>query len=359
MSRFTGKTVLVVGASGGIGAAVAQAFAADGASLALAARRSLPTPGLVTMETVSTHQADLTDPASLLALRDEVLAAHGKVDVVINAAGYDARKPLTEHSLDDFRRTLEVNLLGAMLVTQTFLPVMADGVILHLGGFADGRLAFPFYSADAASRAGVRAFAESVNRELALRPHPRPVVSFFAPSPADTEAERPFHPLWRQMGTAIVPVEKVAEEVVQAVARRRRVHIMGGWLTRFFAALNTVSPSLADRLLMNGYGEKMARFFGRTGSGKSDVGGRSSPWRTLGILLVIFSFVAYGFLLALPFLTLSAAGKLALAPALVASGEAAFWIGGALLGKELVARYKRYVNPRSWCVRSCNSVETQ
>jgi len=58
-------------------------------------------------------------------------------------------------------------------------------------------------------------------------------------------------------------------------------------------------------------------------------------------------------------LTLSAAGKLALAPALVASGEAAFWIGGALLGKELVARRKRYLNPRSWCVRRCNSVETQ
>ena len=348
MNRSTGKTVLVVGASGGLGAAVAQAFAADGASLALAARRSLPTPGLVTMETVSTHQADLTDPASLLALRDEVLAAHGKVDVVINAAGYDARKPLAEHSLDDFRRTLEVNLLGAMLVTQTFLPVMADGVILHLGGFADGRLAFPFYSADAASRAGVRAFAESVNRELALRPHPRPVVSFFSPSPADTEAERPFHPLWRQMGTAIVPVEKVAEAVVQAVARRRKVHIMGGWLTRFFAALNAVSPSLADRLLMNGYGEKMARFFGKTGSGKSDVGGKSSPWRTLGILLVIFSFMAYGCLLVLPFLTLSAAGKLALAPALVASGEAAFWIGGALLGKELVMRFRSYLNPCRW-----------
>jgi NAD(P)-dependent dehydrogenase (short-subunit alcohol dehydrogenase family) len=163
----------------------------------------------VTREPVSTHQADLTDPASLTALRGEVLAAHGKVDVVINAAGYDARKPLAEHSLDDFRRTLEVNLLGAMLVTQTFLAVMADGVILHLGGFADGRLAFPFHSADAAARAGLRAFAESVNRELALRPHPRPVVSFFSPSPADTEAERPFHPLWRQMGTAIVPVEKV------------------------------------------------------------------------------------------------------------------------------------------------------
>jgi NAD(P)-dependent dehydrogenase (short-subunit alcohol dehydrogenase family) len=146
MSRFTGKTVRVVSASGGIGAAVAQAFAADGASLALAARRTLPTPGRVTREPVSTHQADLTDPASLTALRDAVLAVHGRADGVVNATGYDARKSLSDHTLDDFRRTLDVNLLGAMLLTQTFLPVVGDGMIVHLGGFADGRLAFPFYA---------------------------------------------------------------------------------------------------------------------------------------------------------------------------------------------------------------------
>ena len=91
----------------------------------------------------------LTDPDSLAALRADVLAAHGRVDVVVNATGYDVRKPLAEHTLDDLRRTLDVNLLGAMLLTQTFLPVIDDGVIVHLGGFADGRLAFPFYSADA------------------------------------------------------------------------------------------------------------------------------------------------------------------------------------------------------------------
>jgi hypothetical protein len=63
------------------------------------------------------------------------------------------------------------------------------------------------------------------------------------------------------MGTAIVPVEKVAEEVVQAVARRSKVHIMGGWLTRFFAALNAVSPGLADALMMKRFGAAMDRFF--------------------------------------------------------------------------------------------------
>jgi NAD(P)-dependent dehydrogenase (short-subunit alcohol dehydrogenase family) len=267
MNCLTGKTVLVVGATGGLGAAIAQAFAAEGASLALAGRSRLPDVDLAGEAAVSPHYADLTDPVSLAALRDAVLAAHGRVDVVVNATGYDARKPLQDHTLDDFRRTLDVNLLGAMLLTQTFLSAMAEGVIVHLGGFADGRLAFRFYSADVAARAGVRAFTESVNRELALTRRPLE-ISFFSPSAADTEAERPFHPLWRQMGAKIVPPEKVAAELVEAVIRREKVHIMGGWTTRLFAALNAVSPRLADTLMMKSYGEMMSRFFGAGLSGE-------------------------------------------------------------------------------------------
>mgnify|MGYP003379065654 CR=1 FL=1 len=137
---------------------------------------------------VSRHQADLTDPGSLAALRADVLAAQGRVDVIVNA-------------------------------------VIDDGVIVHLGGFADGQLAFPFYSADAASRAGLRAFAEAANRELALAGRTA-VVSFFSPSPAATGAERPFHPLWRSLGTAIVSPDTVASELVKAVNRREKVHIM-------------------------------------------------------------------------------------------------------------------------------------
>ncbi len=266
--RFTERTVVVIGATGGLGTAIARAFAAEGAALALAGRSRLSDVELAGDVVVSRHQADLADPASLAELRDAVLARHGRVDVVVNAAGYDVRKPLADTTPDDFRRTLDVNLLGAMLLTQTFLPVMDDGVIVHLGGFADGRLAFPFYSADVASRAGLRAFAEAANRELALAGR-APVVSFFSPSPADTEAERPFHPLWRAMGTAIVSPDKVAAELVKAVDRRKKVHIMGGWTTRFFAALNAVSPRPA--LPTAGHQGEAGAGAGAGGCGRSDL----------------------------------------------------------------------------------------
>lgn len=96
-------------------------------------------------------------------------------------------------------------------------------------------------SSRAYNGAGLRAFAEAANRELALAGQ-QAIISFFSPSPADTEAERPFHPLWRALGTAIVSPDRVTAELVKAVDRRETVHIMGGWSTRFFAALNAVSP---------------------------------------------------------------------------------------------------------------------
>lgn len=346
--QFEHKTILIIGASGGLGSAIARAFAAQGADLALAARREFALPELPGAGLVTSHQADLTDLESLAALRYAVLSAHARLDGVINATGFDVRKPLAAHTLEDFQRSLNVNLLGAMLLTQTFVPVLENGVILHLGGFADGRLAFPFYSADAASRSGLRAFIESTNRELALARRPV-VVSFFSPSPADTEAERPFHPLWKQMGTQIVPVEKVAGEVLQTVLRRQKVHVMGGFVTRLFAALNAVFPDLADALMMKSYGEMMNHFF--NGKGPDDPG-RGSAWRSLGIFLVVYSFVAYGLLLAVPFVPLAAAGKVLISSLLVGSGEVTFWVGGALLGKEVVGRYKKYFNPLNWFCRS-------
>lgn len=75
-------------------------------------------------------------------------------------------------------------------------------------------------------------------------------------------------------------------------------------------------------------------------------------WRwgqTLGILLILLSFVLYGLLLSLPVLPLEGGMKPMLALILVGGGEATFWIGGLFVGKEL---YQRYLNPYRWVCRS-------
>ncbi len=82
-------------------------------------------------------------------------------------------------------------------------------------------------------------------------------VAFFSPSPADTEAERPFHPLWRKMGVSIMPVEKVAEDLLKTIEKKKTVRIMGGMSTILFAKLNSISPKLADAIMMKKYGKML------------------------------------------------------------------------------------------------------
>jgi hypothetical protein len=70
--------------------------------------------------------------------------------------------------------------------------------------------------------------------------------------------------------------------------------------------------------------------------------------RWLGVGLVALSFVLYGGLLVLPFLPWGTELKILLAPTLVILGEVAFWLGALILGKAVVARYRRYFDPRQW-----------
>lgn len=337
------KVVVVIGASGGLGRVIARVFSSEDVQVVLAARSNSTLEALADFQTMI-HEVDIVDMASVCALRDAVLERYGRVDVVVNAAGYDVRKPFELYTPEEMRRTLDVNLLGAMQITYAFLQDMTKGMIVHLGGFADGRLAFPYYAADVASRAGVASFVEALNRELRLEGKPVRLM-YFSPSPADTEAERPFHALWRQMGTRIVSPEQVAAELRRAIFQKKERHIMGGALVGLFAKLNAAFPKLADVLLMNSYGRQLQMFFSTAMLTET----KTSLAMQAGVSLVIFSFLLYGVIFSLPWLPLTLASKLALTPVLVGVSEAAFWIGGILAGKEVVNRYRRWLDPRSWC----------
>ena len=292
-NRFQDKVVVIVGSTGGLGSAFAQAFATEGAKLVLTGRDTerLNTLAAELSVNAQTVLMDLTDPASLSALRDFVSETFGRVDIVVNAAGVDVRKPIENHSLSDFRRALDVNLMGAFLLTQTFLPLMREqnnGVIVHVGGFADGRLAFPYYSADVATRAGLFSFVESLNRELKMEGS-QVVIAYFSPYAADTKAEQPFHPIWREMGLTIMPKEKVAAALLNTIEKRKQVHIMGGISTVLFAKLNSVWPRLADSLLLNHYGSILKRFL--AAESKTAPIQKSTPVRWIGIGLIALSFL--------------------------------------------------------------------
>lgn len=353
-----GKHVIIVGATGGLGEGIAKRYYELGANVLLVGRN---TEKLNKLDFGSNVELDVTNPDAYTEFVDKVKLWSDSVDIIVNATGCDVRKKLSDHEEQDIDRLVDVNIKGMIRLTRSLLPVMkksADSRILHIGGFADGGLAFPFYSVDVATRSATYAFVEAMNRELAVLKHPMK-IQYFCPSPADTEAERPYHKLWRDMGTKIESVEDVAERIVNHTVSKKTNHIMGGFMTSFFTKLNSLSPKLADTLMIKKYGQMLYDYFYPSETLDNIAAGtstelvkpkKSGHWLTkMAIVFVILSFVLYGLLGAVPFVPCTLTEKAGISAGLVASGEAVWWIGLLILGKEVMQKYRKYLNPCNWC----------
>jgi short-subunit dehydrogenase len=258
---FAGHAVAVVGATGGLGEAIARALHREGADVVLLARDPRKLTALADELDVQSCCVDLH---SMVSMEAAVLAL-GPQDAVVFATGCDVRKSLREHAERDVRHLLDVNLYGPILLTRLMLSRMRPGgVIAHLGGFGDGRLALPYYSVDVATRAGIAAFCESLNRELVLEDR-NLTVSYLCPEPADTPAERMYAPLWASMGSQVVSPATVADFVLEALQARRRRAIMGHqtWL---LAKVNALWPEAADGVALRRVGRLLRRAFARRGA---------------------------------------------------------------------------------------------
>ncbi|MEQ8676207.1 MAG: SDR family NAD(P)-dependent oxidoreductase [Aggregatilineales bacterium] len=260
---FTDKVVVIFGATGGLGEAIARALHQHGASLMLVGRKAEQLQ-LIAAQLGNRNAyvlADITQPQEIDDTVTTTVARFGRIDMVINATGFDVRKPLLAHTESEIQQTININLTGSIHITHAFLPhfiAQNQGIIVHLGGFGDGRLAFPFYSVDVASRAGLHGFIESVNRELRQMKH-AVHVKYFGPTTADTEAERPYQPLWQEMGVNIVPPEQIAKALLSAIANNKSVHVMG-FGARALTLLNAISPCMADVLILNKYGKLLKKY---------------------------------------------------------------------------------------------------
>lgn len=250
---YAGKRVAVLGATGGLGAAIAHALRREGAEVVALARDPSRLDEPLREGAI---QADVTSAASLAAAAERL----EPVDTLVVATGADVCKDLAAHSAADIATILEVNLAGTILTTQAFLPVVKDGgTIGILGGFGDGRLALPYCSVDVASRAGVAGFCEAMNRELPLEG--RDVrLSYICPAPADAEAERAYAELWTKLRSPPAPPERVADFVIATLLQRRGVAVMGrrNWL---IAWVDKLSPYVADRLWLRRAGRLLRDTF--------------------------------------------------------------------------------------------------
>lgn len=173
---LTGKTALVLGGTSGIGHALALGLAEAGADVVASSRRSeqvaetaakIRALGRQTLECVS----DVTDRASLLALREEILRQFGKLDILINCAGVTRRAPTLHFPEEEWSRILETNLTGTLRACQVFAEPMLErgyGRIVNIASLTTF-VAFFEVAAYAASKAAVGSLTQSLAVEWSRR----------------------------------------------------------------------------------------------------------------------------------------------------------------------------------------------
>jgi NAD(P)-dependent dehydrogenase (short-subunit alcohol dehydrogenase family) len=164
------KTAIVTGASAGIGEATCLALVDKGFTVYAVARRAdrmahLADKGIVPVS------ADVTDDASMVALVDKVVSETGRVDVLVNNAGYGSYGALEEVPMDEARRQFDVNIFGLARLTQLVLPHMrsqGSGRIINISSVG-GRIWEPLGAWYHATKFAVEGLSDSLRAEL--RPH--------------------------------------------------------------------------------------------------------------------------------------------------------------------------------------------
>ena len=200
----TTKAALVTGGAGGLGRAAAQRLRSEG----------------VRVTTLDIHGADacadVTDERALRQIRDEI----GPVDILVNAAGIvGPNKPLTETTTEEWRRVLDVNVLGTVNTMRTFVPGMRDrgwGRVVNFASMA-GKDGNPNLSAYSASKAAVIALTKSAGKELATS---GVLVNVITPAVIATPMNDSTAPDVLEHITGLIPMQRIGrpEEVAELVA---------------------------------------------------------------------------------------------------------------------------------------------
>ena len=248
MNMLKGRSIVITGASSGIGRATALAFARYGCRLVLASRRIGVLEQVAEQcrharaETI-TVQTDVTDPEAVQALARATEEAFGRIDVWVNNAGTGVFGGYADAPLALHRKTVEVNLFGAMHGAYAVLPIFlrqGRGTLINnisIGAWCPS----PYTAAYTASKFGLRGFSASLRQELLTWPHIH-VCSVF-PTIVDTPGlEHAANLSGRRInpGPLLYAPEDVADTIV-GLAVRPRDEVAVGWPARVAQIAYTVA----------------------------------------------------------------------------------------------------------------------
>lgn len=250
MSEINDRNVIITGGSRGIGVYIAQAFAGEGARIALVARSwegletvasRLETQGT----TVAVFPADLSVPEErervVRAIREEV----GTIDILVNNAGLESDGPFTDLTREVIHRTVEVNLLAPMELTRLILPEMLArrrGHIVNVASIA-AKSGAPYDAVYGGTKAGLAEWTRALRVELK-----ETGVHFSTILPGYVRETGMFAKYG--VKAPLIPgscsPEQVARAVIRAVRTNRRERIVNSFPLRWYFALNDLWPGLAD-----------------------------------------------------------------------------------------------------------------
>jgi NADP-dependent 3-hydroxy acid dehydrogenase YdfG len=233
--NIAGKVVVITGASSGLGEAAARLLSAEGAIVVLGARRVERLKSLVDELTFSNGKAlaiptDVTDHTQVKALVDTAVETYGRIDVMINNAGIMPRAPLERLTIDDWDRTIDVNMKGVLYGIAAALPYMKEqksGQIINIASVA-GHKVNPNGIVYAATKHAVRAISEGLRQEV--KPYnirttvisPGAVDTELPDSSTDPELRARVHEFYDEFA---IPPDAFAEAVVYAMSQPESVDI--------------------------------------------------------------------------------------------------------------------------------------
>ncbi|MGO8908819.1 MAG: SDR family oxidoreductase [Bradyrhizobium sp.] len=172
MSRgIKDKVIVITGASSGLGEAAARRLARDGAKLVLGARRIERLQGLANELSLGPDAAvrtDVTQHEQVRHLVDHAVKMHGRIDVILNNAGLMPHSPLERAKVEDWNRTIDVNIKGVLYGIAAALPHMKaqkSGHIINVSSVA-GHLVRPGTAVYAATKHAVRVISEGLRQEV-------------------------------------------------------------------------------------------------------------------------------------------------------------------------------------------------
>ncbi|WP_339672922.1 SDR family oxidoreductase [Dasania marina] len=243
------KTVLLVGATGGIGAAIAKQLDQRNAHVLLVGRseQALHALGASLQHQHSLIQADINSVEGRQQIVEQ--CQRQAIDIYINAAGVMDFQLFSQQDSDRLQQMINTNLLSPMLLCQLLLPLLtqkSSAAIVNIGS-TFGSIGHPGFAVYCASKFGLRGFTEALQRELAST---GVQVLYLAPRATRTDLNSSaVNQLNEALGNSSDSPEQVALAVIAALKGNRRQQFMG-WPEKLFVRLNGLCPNLVHGALV-------------------------------------------------------------------------------------------------------------